>query len=128
MINQLFTSQPEVSFIIKLLNILGLQDLNDKKEILSTKLNLQNVGNQFKNLKCEFEKYYIKCKQDKFLSKWNTKSCITIMRQILKTIDYDLVGKEKMINNIKVMSYKLMTKQEKIDKLKNKVKNIVKFD
>lgn len=128
MINQLFTNQPELSFIIKLLNILGLENLNDKKEILSTKLNLQNVGNQFKNLKSEFEKYYIKCKQDKFLNKWNTKSCITIMRQILKTIDYDLAGKEKMINNVKVMSYKLITKQEKIDKLKNKVKNIVKFD
>ena len=123
MINQLFSIVPDLEFIIKILNILGLNDLNDKQEIYSSKLNIQNVGNQFKNLKIEFQKYYIKCKHNLYLNKWNTKSCITITRQILRTIDYDLLAKEKMINNIKVMSYRLITKNEK-DNLKNNKNNI----
>ena len=55
MINQLFSIVPDLKFIIKILNILGLNDLNDKQEIYSSKLNIQNVGNQFKNLKIEFQ-------------------------------------------------------------------------
>ena len=130
MINQLFAIQPDFEFINKIIKIIGLNDLNDRTEIIGTKLNILNVSAQFRNIKPEFEKYYLNCKKDKYLSKWNTKSCITIVRQILRTIDYDLIAKEKMINCCKVMCYKLVTKSEKKTIKNNKIVNrtVVNFD
>ena len=113
MINQLFLYTPDRILIIKCINILGFENLNDKKELTKHKLLTLNISNRFQQLITEFKQYYLPCKQKKYLVKWTIKSCITITRQLLKTIDYDICTKEKMVDNVKIICYKLITKTEK---------------
>jgi hypothetical protein len=51
--------------------------------------------------------YYLPCKQEKYLSTINTKSVITIARQLLKTAGYNIRGIERVVDNKKEMIYKL---------------------
>ena len=113
MINQLFLYTPDRNLIMKCINILGFENLNDKKELTKHKLLTLNISTRFQQLITELKQYYLPCKQKKYLVKWTIKSCITITRQLLKTIDYDIYTKEKMVDNIKIVCYKLITKTEK---------------
>ena len=132
MINQLFSIQPERADIIKYVKILGFKDLDDKRELSKIDILSLNICEEFKKYDTYFKTIYLPCKQVKFLSNYHFKNCITITRQLLRTIDYDILSKEKMIKNMKVMVYSIVSKVEKeeyrLNKKRKKDSNIKKLN
>lgn len=107
MINQLFIDKPSETIILKCVVLLGWTSLTDTRIIMRTELDNQKVADKFISVINELRQYYLPCKQDKYLTNINTKSVITIVRQLLKTIGYNIRGIEKVIDNKKEMIYKL---------------------
>lgn len=107
MINQLFIDKPPESIILNCVVLLGWTSFTDKRIVMRTELDNIQVADKFINIINQLRQYYLPCKQDKYLSNINTKSIITIVRQLLKTIGYNIRGIEKVIDNKKEMIYKL---------------------
>tara|TARA_B100000242_G_C43037350_1_gene483685 strand:+ start:1485 stop:1907 length:423 start_codon:yes stop_codon:yes gene_type:complete len=132
MINQLFCIQPDRTNIIKCINILGFKNLDDKKELSKIDILSMNISPEFKKLDTYFRTIYLPCKHSKFLTNYHFKNCITITRQLLRTINYDILSKEKMIKNTKIMVYSIITKSEKeqykLEKRRKKEGNIKKLN
>ena len=112
-VNQLFIIKPTQDLILKIINTFGIKDLKDNHEFSLLDMNKIDTVKKIKELETEIKKYYLPCKQKIYLENWNYKTCITIARQFLKTIDYDINSREKFINNKKYLLYKLITRQEK---------------
>lgn len=133
-VNQLFIIKPTQDLIIKIINTFGIKDLKDNHEFSLLDMNNIETVKKLKELESDIKKYYLPCKQKIYLENWNYKTCITIARQFLKTIDYDINSREKFINNKKYLLYKLITRQEKEqDKIKKEKKTkkkevIITFD
>lgn len=107
MINQLFIDRPPESIILTCVELLGWTSLTDKRIVMRSDLDNLQVANKFVNIINELRKYYLPCKQDKYLSNISIKSVITVVRQLLKIIGYNIRGIEKVIDNKKEMIYKL---------------------
>ena len=112
-VNQLFIIKPSQELILKILTTFGIKDLKDNHEFSLLDMNSIETVKKLKELEPEFKKYYLPCKQMIYLNEWNYKTCITIARQFLKTIVYDIHSREKFIKNKKYLLYKLITRQEK---------------
>lgn len=119
-LNQLFITKPNEDIINKLVHNLGLDDLNDNREFTVIDMEKCNIVDNFNNMKKDLSFYYLPCKNKIYLDKLTYKKCITISRQFLKTINYDITTREKFINSKKYLLYKLTTKQNKLNKLKEK--------
>lgn len=120
MINQLFCIQPDREYILRCIRLLGFKNLEDRRELSKIDILSLNVCVEFNKLDNYFKTIYLPCKQRKFISNYNFKNCITITRQLLRTIEYDIISKEKMIKNTKVMVYSIATKNEKDEYKLNK--------
>lgn len=132
MINQLFCIQPDREYILRCIRLLGFKNLEDRRELSKIDILSLNVCVEFNKLDNYFKTIYLPCKQRKFISNYNFKNCITITRQLLRTIEYDIISKEKMIKNTKVMVYSIATKNEKdefkLHKKRKKEGNIKKLN
>ena len=111
--NQLFKKEPTDEIILKLIQCLGLKDLNDKTEFSKLQMEHINTIIRFKLIEEELKKFYLPCKAKKYLNKYEYKNIITICRQFLKIKNYTLVAKEKYIKTKKYLNYKLITLEEK---------------
>lgn len=107
MINQLFIEKPPVSLILECIILLGWTCFTDKRVLSRSQLDEQQIPQKFTNMLNRLRQYYLPCKQAKYLINATTKSIITIIRQLLKTIGYNIRGIERVIENKKEMIYKL---------------------
>ena len=132
MINQLFIRQPDINYIIQCINILGYENLNDTRELSKVDILSKNICVEFQKLDIIFRTFYLPCKQSKFLINYDFKTCITICRQLLRTINYDIISKEKIIHNTKMMVYSIVTKTQKeeykLEKKRRKEGKVTKLD
>lgn len=112
---QLFQKRPHIKLIIKCIKFLGFSGLMDKHGITRNDMEMYNIQSLFRDITDELAEIYKPNKFNQFCSSLNVKSCITITRQLLKTIGYELVGKEIMLNNKKTVSYKIMTRDERVN-------------
>ncbi len=103
--SQLFTSQPDTELIIKCINVFGWTSLDDNRYIFRNDLNNAAIITQHRQLLPELIKYYFPCKFNKYLTTLTVKTCITITRQLLRTIGYNIEGSEKVIKAKKDMVY-----------------------
>ena len=101
--NQLFKIIPDEKIILSLLNAYNLKTILNK-----------GINKKINDLKLEITKYYIKCKSKIYLSTLNEKKCITILRQFLKTQNYNIISKEKTKNKIKFSIYRIIQDKNKI--------------
>lgn len=118
-LNQLFVVKPTPEIIFKIINFLGLENLDDRNEFTILNMNENETVQKYIKNNIEINGYYLPCKRKDFNSLTN-KKCITIARQFLKTIQYDIVSKEKYINNKKYLQYKLISKEEKEENIREK--------
>jgi len=112
---QLFQIRPPLKLIIKCVQFIGFSGLKDKHGITRNDMELYNIQSLFRNITDELTEVYKPNKFTQFCNNLTVKSCITITRQLLKTIGYELVGKEIMLNNKKTVSYKIMTYDERVN-------------
>ena len=101
--NQLFKIIPNKIFILKICKIYGINNINSNNKFTIKKLKHINL---IKNpIFKELRKYYYNCKAKKFIDNLTYKKSITILRQLLKLIGYNVVGKERCENSIKFQEY-----------------------
>ena len=113
--SQLFRRNPDRYIISDLIDIFKIDSL-DNEEFNFTKQDILNsdIIEKIIELKDKLLIYYIPCKAKKYLENINEKRCITILRQFLKYIEYNLMMKEKYINGVKNYRYFIICNKKKI--------------
>ena len=107
----LFRKKPTKEFINEILVYLEFLGLHDKK--LFTKYDIS--PDKFEEIVIWVEPFYVPCKAKKFLFDLNPSKQITILRHLLRTIDYDLLAQEKVVNSIKTTQYQIYQKVIPLD-------------
>jgi len=111
-VNQLFTEPPTIEFINKFVSTIGLCDIHDSKVFTFLDMTHHNTIAALKPLHEELIDIYLPCKQN-YVTELTHKNIITILRQMLKVLDHDILSKEKFIKGSKYIEYKIVTKYEK---------------
>ena len=106
--NQLFKIIPEKQFILKLLKLYGIENLEDTRYFTKDNLNNLNTLDNIVNMKDELNIYYLPCKSNIYLKDITLKRCIVILRQFIKILNYTLFSKEKYINGTKMTIYQII--------------------
>ena len=108
MINQLFTKNPDREIILDILDAFGYQNFNNIDQPFNKKdLDKRKTIDKMQRLRPKLEEYYIPCKVEKYLTDMNEKKLITVLRQIGKIFEYNVVSNEKYLNSHKVLQYSL---------------------
>lgn len=126
-INQLFRKLPEKDFVIMLFNTFGIKDL--EKPPLFTRADIDNsnlleIINENNNI---FEEIYIPCKYNVYFKNLNSKKVVTVLRQLLKTINFTIESFEKCINGQKRIMYQIRPFEPKVKKDKKDM-GLITFD
>ena len=125
--NQLFRNEISLEFLMDFIYKLFQIQLNNATNYSFSKKTI--ITKNIKNIIIEnmetLKKIYIKCKHKIYLENLNEKKIITLIRQLLRTHDYDLKAKEKYENGKK---YLLYTISKKIENNIKKINSIINFD
>ena len=113
--SQLFRRNPDRYIINDLMVIFNIKSLDDE-DFYFTKQDLTNLNiiDKMNNIKDKLQIYYLPCKAKVYLNDLKEKKCITILRQFLKYIDYNLKLKEKYIKGKKNYLYHIYSNNEKV--------------
>ena len=127
---QLFTKKPDLDILKKILNALGLDNLDDTKIFTKKDLAEMKAINNLSLIIPEIKDYYLPCKAKKYLVDLDNKKLITILRQFIKCYNYFLFSKERYIQGEKYITYQLMPNNKKtlLKKRKEEETYIVSFD
>lgn len=127
--NQLFKNSPDLKITIQLLNLFGIQDMNDNHSFTRNNLIDLKTVDKINEIINELDKYYLPCKSKKYLYDLNEKKCITILRQFLKIHNYTLNSKEKYVQGKKNLFYQVIPLQiDLMTKNRDSEKVIISFD
>ena len=113
--NQLFRRNPDRYIINDLMVIFNIKSIDDEN-FYFTKQDLSNLNvvNKMNDIKEKLEIYYLPCKAKVYLKDITAKKCVTILRQFLKHMDYNLDPKEKYIDGKKNYLYYIKCNKEKV--------------
>ena len=127
-INQLFKTKPSLNLINQLINLFGLETINDTKIFSKKDLDNLDTAKNINTLSDSFKNHYLPCKFKIYFKDLNSKKSVTILRQCLRLYNYKLISKEKYIKSEKIIIYRISP----INKLKKKPKKnlgcIISFD
>jgi hypothetical protein len=132
-VNQLFTETPSLELINKFVATIGLKDVTDTTTFTFLDMIQHNTTIALQPIHKELIELYLPCKRT-YVSNLTHKNIITVLRQLLKVIDYDLISKEKFIQGTKYIEYRIATKNEKQtvkttkNNKKKKTEYIIHFD
>ncbi len=127
--NQLFKVSPDLKITLQILNLFGIQDLEDNHSFTRNNLTDLETVSKMNGIMSEIEKYYIPCKSKKYLTDINEKKCITILRQFLKIHNHTLNSKEKYVKGKKSLFYQVIPLQINMNtKNRESEKVILSFD
>lgn len=104
--NQLFKIIPNKDFIINFCKLYTINNIDSNQTFTINKLKQIDLLNKI-NIE-ELQKYYIKCKSKKFLTNLTYKKSITILRQLLKLINYNVQSKERCEHSKKYLEYSII--------------------
>jgi len=113
--NQLFRRNPDRYIINDLMEIFNIHSLDDKNFYFTIQDLINNkVIEKINDMTDKLMIYYLPCKATIYLKDINAKKCVTILRQFLKHIDYNLDPKEKYINSKKHYLYYIKCNKKKV--------------
>jgi hypothetical protein len=98
--NSIFRIFPNKDLILEILIHLNFLGLHDTKYFTKQEI----PDKEFEEICTWVEQYYIPCKACKFL---NIKNKITVLRQLLHSINYTLESQEKVYNSKKITVYSI---------------------
>ncbi len=118
--NQLFHENPPYELVKEIMKIFLGDNLNNPcyqftRKMIEEKRIIEKIETYIPELK----KYYLKCKQGKYLENLDSKKIITIFRQLIRIYGYQVHSTEKYQNGSKFLLYKI----DKIEKMKEQNKN-----
>lgn len=112
--NQLFRKIPSKNVVINILNVFGLKDFDDQRYFSRKDLEtLKCVDSMNEKIKPLLSEYYLPCKSRTYLNDLTPKNVITVLRQIVRLYDYNVISKEKYIKGDKFIIYQLVANVEK---------------
>lgn len=125
--DQLFRKNIDLLFLKKIFKDLFEIELDNNTNYNFSKNTLitRNIILKLEEHIEEIKKYYIICKQKIYLEDLNEKKVITLLRQLLRTNDFELKSKEKYDNGKKYLLYTITKKKNKYLK---KINSIINFD
>jgi hypothetical protein len=107
-INQLFTKPVDLEIAIRLVECLGLNDLNDSRNFTKYDLiRVDSVGVFGRELLRLLKDYYLPCKAKLYLQDITEKKLITVVKQVLRLHNYSVLAKEKNFGTKKVIVYRI---------------------
>jgi hypothetical protein len=127
-INQLFKQKPSLEVVVELLNIYGIDDLNDDKQFNRNNLINLNLIENLNKFKHKLQEYYLPCKRNIYIEDMTIKKSITILRQILKLYDYVVKSNERWIKGEKIIVYQILPRNSLKKTINNNDKCIISFD
>jgi hypothetical protein len=102
-----FRVPPPKELVEKLVNPYGLQHIHDTSWFTKSTIRLQEI----EQLLPELEPYYTPCKAKELLyDSLTVQRAITILRQVLKAQNIDLIAKEQTCGGVKGTWYQLQHK------------------
>ena len=106
--DQLFKNKPDFNLVTNIIKLFGLLDINDIN--LFTKQNLIDLDTISKMHEYipKLKEFYLPCKSRLYLTDLDEKKCITILRQLLKQYNYNILAKEKTIKSVKYNFYQII--------------------
>ncbi len=105
---KLFREIPPVSFVEQLLQTCGLQSIQDPSWFQKHQIQLE----AFEELLPILEPFYIPCKAQEYLyTSFTQARAITILRQVLRVHNVNIVSKEKTCGSEKQLWYQLQHPQ-----------------
>lgn len=125
--DQLFRKEVPFLFLETLFQDLFEIKLDDTIEYHFSKTTLikRNAHEIINKYLDELKSYYIQCKHKLYLENLTEKKTITLLRQLLRTHDYELKTKEKYDNGKKFLLYTISKKKIKLLK---KINSFMNFD
>ena len=105
--NQLFKINPDTVIIQALVEAFGLTDIEDSRYFTRENMTESKTLEHILALSDQLREYYLPCKSKVYLHDITDKKCITILRQFIKPLHYQCLGKEKSISGTKQMTYRL---------------------
>ncbi len=119
--NQLFQIVPPLELVNEIMKIfLGENISNPNYQFTRKMMEEKKIVDKINNYIPELRKYYLKCKQNKYLDNLDCKKCITIFRQLIRIYGYQIHSTEKYQNGSKFLLYKI---QNNINQKNNHKKN-----
>lgn len=113
--NQIFRKKVPLELINNIIICFGIDNINDRKPFTRKLLLENNTISKLLKYIPELKLYYIPCKARNYLNNLNEKKIITILRQLLKTINYSLISKEKYFKGDKYLIYSIFSEKDKIN-------------
>lgn len=104
---QLFNVLPNREFIDKVCRFYGIIDFDTNYVFSLRDLEKMETCKKINEMKEEFKIYYIGCKYKKYVEYLDEKKSITILRQLLKVINYKVISREKYSDGKKYLIYSL---------------------
>ena len=112
--NQLFRKIPPKNVVVRILNVFGLKDVEDQRYFSRKDLEALKCVEEMNNtIKPLLGEYQLPCKSRTYLNDLTPKNVITVLRQIVRLYDYNVVSKEKYIKGDKFIIYQLTPNVEK---------------
>lgn len=106
--NQLFQVIPPKDLVMEIMKVfLGENISNPNYQFTRKMIEERKIVDKINNYVPELRKYYLNCKQSKYLDKLDCKKCITIFRQLIRIYDYQIHSAEKYQNGAKFLLYKI---------------------
>lgn len=113
--NQLFHENPPIELVKEIMKLFLGENLDNPCYQFTRKmLEEKKIMEKLEKYIPELRKYYLKCKQNKYLDNLDSKKVITILRQLIRIYGYQIHSTEKYQNGAKFLLYK-------IDKLEKNV-------
>jgi hypothetical protein len=111
MVNGILKKNLSTELVDEILIYLNFIGLHDKKVFTKSDISKE----LFEEIITWIEPYYIPCKAKRFLYDLDESKQITILRHILRSINYDLLVKVKIINFVKMTTYQIYQKFDHFD-------------
>lgn len=118
--SQLFKKKPTLEFVVKVAAFYNIKEFKESQKFTISDLKSLGTVEKLNEIMDEFKEYYIKCKAKKYLENLNEKKAVTVMRQLLKSINYNIISKEKYANGLKYLEYRVEPLKKKL-KVKKKI-------
>ena len=123
--SQLFRKKPTFEFVAKVAALYNIKEFKESQKFTLSNLENMKTVEKLNEIMPELKEHYINCKAKKYLENLDPKRAVTVLRQLLKSIEYNLVSKEKYANGCKFLEYRVEQLQ-KGSKVKKKI--LVTFD
>ena len=109
MINQLYVTKPSKELAARLVRCFGLDGLSDTSFFSKDNMQHHNTVWRIHNyMKSDLENLYLKCKAKSYLNDIDEHGALTILRQILRVHDYNLISRSKCKQGRRFYQYRII--------------------